>query len=610
VGVGELNHLWWLPLGLGCLVKAHRTGRWRWFGALSASLVGSMLSCFYLGFFLALSVLVWAICGLVNRAIELLLKRSEDEDPHPILKRIFSKHPSLEPMGKVLIFGRLFGQYALAAVLAVAVVWPVTQSFAASYKTGDVPETTLSEYVFEDHGQPVTDPVHERLDLDQLVDKSQDSDSSTRSEVNHERKEEAYGGGRYIGWFALGICVLGLIRRPDQAWAWVLVAGTGVLFSMGTYYTVDGVVYTVDGVPAESGGQRVQLPLFWLNRVLGYLAEPLNFPVRFLAMSSVAVAAMGALAAGSMRWPQSVTRRLDGLLQRLPQPPEIGFRGVVLPKWSLAVLVLAILAAGDVVRGQQVERPWASFTPRPAAELEALRDEPDLAVVDLALAIRSDEENRWSALATQIAHGKAMNAVPVERIEYFAREGAFFIKALQLVQDLTPLYQNIVGEGSRPGECSDGSDNDGDGLADCADQRGCERYAHCGMGGTAEDSKDSFIQYRPEGYYRGDFAVLRDAGFGWIVVSYKNGSVRDPMPTDLAKVLGTLMGPPVVEGMGLGAWEIPDVDYSVEELALWKAEHELKIATLEKMTPGMGPQRPTGPPPPRMEAPAEPPSMP
>ena len=31
VGVGELNHLWWLPLGLGCLVKARRTQEWWWF---------------------------------------------------------------------------------------------------------------------------------------------------------------------------------------------------------------------------------------------------------------------------------------------------------------------------------------------------------------------------------------------------------------------------------------------------------------------------------------------------------------------------------------------------------------------------------------------------
>ncbi len=58
VGVGELLHLWWLPLGLGCLLMARRTLAWRWFAALTGCLVGAMLSCFYLGFFLALAVAV------------------------------------------------------------------------------------------------------------------------------------------------------------------------------------------------------------------------------------------------------------------------------------------------------------------------------------------------------------------------------------------------------------------------------------------------------------------------------------------------------------------------------------------------------------------------
>ena len=51
VGVGELHHLWWLPLGLGALVKARRTKEWQWFFAVSVILIFAMISCFYLGFF-------------------------------------------------------------------------------------------------------------------------------------------------------------------------------------------------------------------------------------------------------------------------------------------------------------------------------------------------------------------------------------------------------------------------------------------------------------------------------------------------------------------------------------------------------------------------------
>ena len=52
VGVGELHHLWWLPLGLGCQLMARKTQEWKWFLAVALCLVGAMLSCFYLGFFL------------------------------------------------------------------------------------------------------------------------------------------------------------------------------------------------------------------------------------------------------------------------------------------------------------------------------------------------------------------------------------------------------------------------------------------------------------------------------------------------------------------------------------------------------------------------------
>ena len=35
VGVGELHHMWWLPLGLGCQLKARKTQEWKWFFAVA-----------------------------------------------------------------------------------------------------------------------------------------------------------------------------------------------------------------------------------------------------------------------------------------------------------------------------------------------------------------------------------------------------------------------------------------------------------------------------------------------------------------------------------------------------------------------------------------------
>ena len=380
------------------------------------------------------------------------------------------------------------------------------------------------------------------------------------------------------------------------------MGGVGVLFALGTYYTVDDLPVSVkwdaemvlnclndtafigpDGQeeactpPKEDSVEgKIRLPLLWLNRLLGYLAEPLNFPVRFLAMTALAISALGALAVAPLQWPERVRTRV-------PTLPSLSLKGRSLATWPMVMVGYSLICLVTVAKGQLLDWPWARFTLRPAKELEVLREEPDLAVVDLGLTLRSDEENRFSALATQIAHGKAMNAVPVERIEFFAREGKHFVNALQLISDLAPLYQG--GEGSVPGQCSDGIDNDGNSFADCMDEAGCKRYTACG--GQIEDTKDAFPQYKPEGFYRGDMALLRDAGFGWMVVSYRKGD--QSMPPALQSTLDQVLGPSVVLGPGLGAWEIPDVEYSDSELEIWSENHAKRVADAQATAPTMGP---------------------
>ena len=452
VGVGELHHLWWLPLGLGALINARKSMQWRWFFAVSFCLVGAMLSCFYLGFFLAMATAFWALATLW----------AGRETPKLLLR------------------------YAVAAGLAISIVIPVTQSFAASYKTGTVPKVGIVNYITQNHGQPVTDPPSARLELTHLLSPEREASS---------REESAYGGGRYLGWLALGMAIVGIIRRPKEALPWLVVALIGVLLACGTYYTANGELVRVNGA-------RLRMPMLWLNRALGYIAEPLNFPVRFMAMTAVSISGMAALA---------------------------------IRDWRYAFL--AVLAVVEIQWGQMLIYPWQTFTPRNAEALSVLRGIDDKAVLDLGLAARSDMENRFNGLSTQMAHGKKMQAVPVERVEYFARDGQFFVQATQFFQDLKPLYEN--------------------------------------RGGALN------------GDYRKDLAVLQDAGFGWIVVGYRSG--RERMPDGIVNALTQFCGEPTARGPGLGAWKLPEVTYTPEELALWKAEHEVAVQSLRRMTPGMGP---------------------
>ncbi|MEC7985853.1 MAG: hypothetical protein VX278_11865 [Myxococcota bacterium] len=452
VGVGELNHLWWLPLGLGCLIQARRTMDWKWFLYLSLCLIGAMLSCFYLGFFLAFSVLIWSILTIW----------ASKETP------------------KLLMY------YVLAAVLSVSVVLPITRSFSNSYKSGDIPNVSLESYLFQNHGQPITDPPSARLELQQLIEPNRKPE---------DRKEAAYSGGRYIGFLSLILALVGLVRRPKEALPWLVVGSVGILFACGSYFTLNGV-------EVKSNGIRLVMPSFWLNRILGYYAEPLNFPVRYLAMTSVALAAMASLAVKNWKW------------------------SLVVPAAALEVIVLQMLAW-----------PWQTFSPREASVLESLRGVDDLALIDFALVARSDMENRYNSLSTQIVHGKRINGVPLERIEFFARDGYYFIGSLKLFRDLKPIYEN----------------------------RG-------GMLGT---------DYRP------DLAILQDAGFGWLLVSYRSGA--EQMPSNVVQQLTNLCGKPFAQGRGLGVWRLPLVEYTPEELKLWKGLHQTQLQKLRRITPGMAP---------------------
>ena len=446
VGVGELTHLWWMPLGLGVLVRARRTLRWPWFLALAGCLIGAMFSCFYIGFFLAASVGLWAL-------LTLWAGRSTP---------------------------KLLALYVAAAGLAIAVVVPVTEAFSSSYKTGEVPEVGLESYVLEEHGQPVTDPPSARLEPMQLIDHGREAS---------RREEAAYGGGRYLGVLPLVLALVGLVRRPKHALPFIAVGGVGVMLALGTYLVEGGAEVIV------GGGGRIRLPLLWLNRLLGYLAEPLNFPTRFLAMTVTAVAGMASLAL------------------------RPGGR-----RWQLGLLVLAPLAVGEVATGDLVPWPWDRFAPRDASALEVLRDAGDGAMIDVALLVRPDHENRWSALSTQIAHGKATQAVPIERIEFFAREGYVYVGTRKLLRDLQPIYEN-------------------------------DRTASL------------------EGSYVDDVAVLRDAGFRWILVSYRSGN--EAVPAHIVGELTKFAGPPVAQGRGLAVWELPESTASAELTGTWSEQHDI-----------------------------------
>ena len=461
VGVGELQHLWWLPLGGWAWLKLREGLGWRATFGLAGCLAGATLSCFYHGFFLATAIAVLSLSTLwAGRRTPALLAR-----------------------------------YGVAAGLGLLVVLPVVLSFSGSYGSGDIPQVGLLNYISAEHGQPVTDPFSARLELSELWTPRRGQRADASMELL------GYGGGRYLGWVALLMGLGGAIRAPKKALPWVLVGVVGVGLALGSFWGWG----EEEGLTAS--GARIRLPFFWLNRALGYVSEPLNFPVRFLAVTVTALSACAAL-----------------LTQRLKQPA-----------WIFALALLAVL---DVQRHQLIGRPLPTFAPWDFSVLEGL-SEGEHPTVDLTLAWRADKEVRFAGLSAQMEHGQAIQAVPLERIEFFATDGRDAVGVLPLVQK--------VGEGF-----------------------------------IRVDTDTSSVDVRR------DVSLLRAMGFERVMVLGvgQNRQVSPRVRLDLKKLLGE----PILDEPQALVFELPIFEISPDELAQWQAEHAEQVRALQQNHTQPGPQ--------------------
>lgn len=371
VGVGELQHLWLLPLGSWALLRLVHTRRWR-FVVLTGLVLGlGTVACFYYGFYLAVALLVLGAASLVRAERRL----------------------------------SLLAQLVVAAALAALIVLPITQAFAASYGDEFQSQYGFWRYVFEDGlHQTVVDSVSSRLQPADLI--------LGRSELWGQGfgDLEAYGGGKLLGIPMLLLASVGVARHPRQALAWLLVAALGIVLAMGSYVTADGQELLWSGA-------KLRLPFLQLNRALGFVAEPLNFPVRFLALSTAALACTAALSLRSIggRW-----RWLLLLLVPL-NAVDIQLRGLL--PWPLPGFALPELSGLESLDSLQGSGAGAG------------------AVLDLTAAFRHDPESRLVVMSSQLLHQQSIQAVPIDRLEFHVRSGRWFAAGLSLVEDLAPAYQ-------------------------------------------------------------------------------------------------------------------------------------------------------------------------
>lgn len=348
-GVGELRQAWWIPLGLALAVRARRDLARADFARLGLVVALATLACFYHGFFLATAVGVFALA-------------------------------TARPERK-LWFGWLG-----AAGLGLAIVVPTVKLFSSTYGKAEA-ESKGSFLAWMTAELPKDSFPVASLHLPELLT----PDGTVAAAVGVPF--EAYLGGRYIGVLGLLLAGLGVFAMGRRAIPWVAIALAGVVLAMGNLTWWGG-----------EGGTPLLMPLAPVNRALEYFAQPLNFPVRYLSITSVALAVLVAAAAARFRW-------------------------------SLLALPLVLV---DVQVNDPVAFPRSTLTLEGVADVVA----PEGAVAEITWALKGraagedrapvalfDGADRGRSIAAQIHLDRAFETVPIERVDHWSTDGIDWIGA-------------------------------------------------------------------------------------------------------------------------------------------------------------------------------------
>ncbi len=250
LGVGELQHLFLLPLVLGLLVRLWQERRWRDAVLLGLCIGGAVGSGLYLGLMAAVAALVGGLVALV-----------------------------LGP-GRLHLLGGL----GLAALLSLLTAAPFLHGLRQNWPGhADKGEGGLIQFV----ATPLDKPWY-RVDLGGAI---------WPMEVPPEVPAPAYYGGQYLGPVLLGLALVGLWRRPREGALLGAVALTAFVFALGTQPIWFG--QTLSSWPDDAA-----LPYAWLKYGLNAVAAAPHYPRRLVTLSAMALAAMGGLAFAGVARPR------------------------------------------------------------------------------------------------------------------------------------------------------------------------------------------------------------------------------------------------------------------------------------------------------------------
>lgn len=248
LGVGEIQHIFVIPMVLWALERLRSEPRWSGALLLAASLWLAMLSGYYLALLAGLAALAGGLGALLAGPRRL-----------PLL-------------------GGLMAAGALAAAPILPLVQGVREAGPVKNTGAELDDWALMLRV------PPTEDVLARVDLARLMWPTVET---------ADARVAAYVGGQYLGPVLVGLALVGLLRAPRPALALFGVALSGVVLGMGSKPVWNGAEVAL-------GGAAV-LPYAWLGAGLNSLAAAPHYPSRFLFISVVALAALAALGVAGLR---------------------------------------------------------------------------------------------------------------------------------------------------------------------------------------------------------------------------------------------------------------------------------------------------------------------
>lgn len=243
LGVGELQHLFVVPLTLWAIERLRDAPRWQGALLLAGTLWLAALAGHYLALLTALAALAAGVGALVTGPQR----------------------------------GRLALALGGAAAIALIAAAPLVQGVREAG-----PVVNLAAEKANWHFQWLIPPRElpaARLDLARLA---------WPVRVEAPGIHSAYIGGQYLGPVFLALAALGLARAPRRGLPLAVVALVALVLAMGSR-----PVWA--GVELQQWTDLV-LPYAWLSALLHSVAVPPHYPARFLAAAVVALGGLAALA--------------------------------------------------------------------------------------------------------------------------------------------------------------------------------------------------------------------------------------------------------------------------------------------------------------------------